>query len=104
MISNQQEGYEMRKEKIFEVVEKYRKLLQSNGITSADRCANENFSNFDSITLSHCYWMIERIKYFLSKDNLEKANRWLGFVQGCLWCTKIRTIQDMRDDNREVTE
>ena len=91
----------MRKEKILEVAEKYRLLLQDHGITSATRCPNVQFSNFDSITLSHCYWMIQRINYFLGKDKIEKANRWLGFVQGCLWCTKIRTIQEMRNDNRE---
>ncbi len=31
--------------------------------------------------------------------DLEKAMRWLGFVQGVLWSTGVRTIDQMRKDN-----
>jgi hypothetical protein len=30
---------------------------------------------------------------------MEKAMRWLGFIQGVLWSTGVRTIDQMREDN-----
>jgi len=33
-------------------------------------------------------------------DEEGKAMRWLCFVQGVLWMTGRRTIDQMRDDNR----
>ena len=32
-------------------------------------------------------------------ENKEKANRWLGFIQGVLWAECIYTIDEMRDHN-----
>ena len=30
----------------------------------------------------------------------EKFNRWLGFMQGILWCNGDFTLNEMRDHNR----
>jgi len=47
--------------------------------------------------LAHAKWMCEEIALM---DNPGKAMRWLCFVQGVLWMTGRRTIDEMRDDNR----
>jgi len=47
--------------------------------------------------LAHASWMCEEIA---SMDDLGKAMRWLCFVQGVLWMTGRRSINDMRNDNR----
>lgn len=57
--------------------------------------------------LAHALWMCGRIEGMLTQEvvldaDVEKANRWLGFVQGVLWCEGILTIQEMRDHNREI--
>lgn len=33
-----------------------------------------------------------------------KYNRWLGFIQGGLYTLGLRTIEEMKADNRESTE
>lgn len=35
-------------------------------------------------------------------EDPDKFNRWLGFVQGFLWALDLRTIDDMRDDIRNL--
>ena len=46
----------------------------------------------------HLLWMCGEIEGFLSQD-LDKAMRWLGFVQGALWVMGLRGIDAMRRDN-----
>lgn len=47
--------------------------------------------------LAHAKWMCVKIH---DMDDEGKAMRWLCFVQGVLWMTGRRTIDQMRDDNR----
>lgn len=55
--------------------------------------------NPDATTLKgrvvHLLWMLENMP-----DDAYKYNRWLGFIQGCLATLGLRTIQQMREDNR----
>lgn len=54
--------------------------------------------------LGHVRWMCQQIPAFLKEGRVEKANRWLGFVQGVLWAIGHKSIDSMRDDNvAEVT-
>jgi len=48
---------------------------------------------------AHALWMCERIKGMAHQD-IEKACRWLGFIQGILWTRGIYTIDEMRGHNR----
>jgi len=71
--------------------------------------------------LCHVRWMCQEIPKFLpdpycacgapscdschpppreTPADLEKAMRWLGFIQGVLWSTGTRSIDEMREDNR----
>ena len=34
--------------------------------------------------------------------HMGKVNRWLGFVQGVLWSEHMRTVNQMREDNRPI--
>ena len=47
----------------------------------------------------HLAWMLEEI-INMPDDKFEKANRWLGFVQGGMWSLGLRSVDEMRDDNR----
>lgn len=49
-------------------------------------------------SLMHARWMCQQAQTF---TDTEKAVRWLGFVQGILWCEGLRTIDAIREDNRK---
>lgn len=49
--------------------------------------------------LAHAMWMCEQSLEFLKDEqpkNVEKAMRWLGFVQGMLFFAEMYTIDDLR--------
>ena len=53
----------------------------------------------------HIAWMCLQILEFCQPPfRLGKADRWLGFVQGVLWFMGDKTIDEMRDDNRDTPE
>ena len=52
--------------------------------------------------LEHTRWMCRQIADdFVANDKIEKANRWLGFIQGVLWIEGIFTIAQLREHSRE---
>lgn len=53
---------------------------------------------------NHVLWMIDEIDRMVDAGRLEKAFRWLGFVQGWLWATERRTIDVLRRDNMPAGE
>ena len=52
------------------------------------------------MTARHVAWMCDKAWELVQGGETEKAMRWLGFIQGYLWCENIRSINKMRDDNR----
>jgi hypothetical protein len=54
--------------------------------------------------LNHLAWMVEETYNIVNTGKLEKAFRWLGFIQGGLWCHGIRSIDQMREDNKPAEE
>ena len=50
----------------------------------------------------HLLWMMDELNTMLvdTSVDMEKCNRWLGFIQGTLWSYGIYSIDDMREDNR----
>lgn len=53
----------------------------------------------NGVVNQHTHWMCEEAQSF---DDGEKAQRWLGFIQGVLWTRGICTIDELRDDVRGV--
>lgn len=51
-------------------------------------------------TYKHLLYMLWKIPHFIEEGRKEKANRWLGFVQGVLWAKDIYTIEEMKEHNR----
>lgn len=62
----------------------------------------------DSVT--HYFSVIKRIKkvhemskqisVFIEEGRIQKAMRWLGFIQGTLWCSGIFSIDELRNHSR----
>jgi hypothetical protein len=63
-----------------------------------------NDATTPSQMLQHARWMCQRACSFVDDGRLEKANRWLGFIQGVLWVCGVATIDEMRDLNRTEVE
>mgnify|MGYP003395309543 FL=1 len=76
----------MTKEKVQEVAIYYEEYLHNHGR--------------QGIIENHCKYILEQILTFIKQNNTEKAMRWLGFVQGCLWTCHYFTIDELRGHNR----
>lgn len=88
----------MKRNELLKLCEEYDKLLEKDGFS--------NVTEHDEYgSLNHCRWMLNEIPNFLPEDpwkqNLEKANRWLGFVQGILWThgyCDLKLKESVRDE------
>lgn len=48
--------------------------------------------------LGHLLWMCEEARTFLP-EKVDKAMRWLGFIQGALWVLEVSTIEESKRAN-----
>lgn len=78
----------MTYEKMIRVIHKYQKDLSIH---------EEDLHS--ASYLCHVKWMLKEMLPFVP-GQWEKANRWLGFVQGVLWCEGVYTIEEMKNHNK----
>ena len=45
----------------------------------------------------HLAWMCSESIKFVQEGHIEKAHRWLGFIQGVLWKEEAFTLNDLRE-------
>lgn len=83
----------MTNEQIKEVCKKYDKALFDLGVEVERESENPG-------SLKHLRWMCGEIIYFADSNRIEKAHRWLGFLQGAFWVKEIFNIEQLKDDNR----
>ena len=84
----------MTTDQMKEVLEFYRaKLFQMSAPQRESEGGNR---------LQHVCWMCHMAEHHLEEGKIEKANRWLGFIQGVLWCEGFFTIDEMRAHNSPV--
>lgn len=50
--------------------------------------------------LSHVWWCVRQCREFVEAYRLEKAFRWLGFIQGALWYHGMYSIEELANHNR----
>jgi len=94
----------MTPEQVVKVIQSYRKELEDYPPVRDE----ENYLYRDeflgyrkpySKALSHASWMCLQVEGFVADGRIEKAMRWLGFIQAILWMCHRRTIEKMREDN-----
>lgn len=44
--------------------------------------------------------MVPRLRALLDEGRIEKAMRWLGFMQGALWSIDIFSLDELKDHSR----
>lgn len=82
----------MTDEKVLEVVDGYREILLKRG--------NVRVRNFEVPNENHLLWMCDQFRDFLREGRREKAMRWLGFIQGAFWVLGLRSVEEMKNDNK----
>lgn len=87
----------MTPEKILEVVNAYSDMLHEAGITPA--MANLEDVCHPGEVAPHVLWMCEQVRCLVADGRIEKAFRWLGFMQGALWSAGYTTIGNARRAN-----
>ena len=88
----------MTADKIREVVRIYRQMFGEFNVHPHKH--HHNGTPLPADALSHCHAMLDEIDQFALEGRIEKAFRWLGFVQGCLWTIGVYTVADMKEHNR----
>lgn len=83
----------MELKQIQEIAQRYKEFLPSAEATSDERILPRYLENF-----RHCAWMCDKI--ISGELDCDKAMRWLCFVQGCLWSLGVKSIAQMKEDNR----
>jgi hypothetical protein len=51
--------------------------------------------------IAHLLFCLEKIRDFIAEERLEKAMRWLSFVQGCAWMLGVLSIHHSQEQNRK---
>lgn len=94
----------MTKERLQAVLLLYADKLASDGYEAVKAPHSEMapFHESDSMRqwLRHAAWMCRETMTFTEENEIEKAMRWLGFIQGVFAVYGYRSIDEMRDDNR----
>ncbi len=85
--------------KIKEVVEMYQLKLVELGVESTD-FDHATLSPSSEAALNHCLGMLPKMIDFVDEGRIEKAFRWLGFIQGVLWDRGIYTLDALMNHNR----
>ena len=88
----------MTKEKITEVLTLYESELAKRGVDDPTRITDHGVLTRIAME-RHLAWMCGEARKFVEADRIEKAMRWLGFVQGAMWTMGLRSIEEMRLDN-----
>ncbi len=89
----------MTPQKVLEVIEIYRKRLEGLGMEKVD-FPHEHLLHSLEIGLCHCHGMLDKIAGFVKEGRMEKAFRWLGFVQGVFWSSRHYSLEDLKNHNR----
>lgn len=79
----------------------YRDILKEKGVEAKD---HTKINNGDTTSLEHLLWMCEHCIPQIRDDGMGfavgKYSRWLGYVQGCLICKGVTTVEAERNRTR----
>jgi len=85
--------------KILEVIKRYRNYFKEQGIVAID-FPHDKKPETQEEKLGHCYGMLPKMEVFIQEGRMDKAFRWLGFIQGCLWSEDQYALEDLMDHSR----
>lgn len=86
----------MPEEQFVGVLQSYIAFLESRGRSSV----RNNAASSEGSQEDHLLWMCHEATAFMKAGYREKAMRWLGFIQGAFWAHGLRSVDEMKEDNR----
>ncbi|HPL01420.1 MAG TPA: hypothetical protein PLE96_00535 [bacterium] len=89
----------MTGDQIVAATDKYDRELEKEEIPIAEH-PHDIVCMMRRAALAHLRTMFPKMVQFVSEDKIEKAMRWLGFVQGVLWVCGVYTLEQLKADNR----
>jgi hypothetical protein len=96
----------MTKSQLEQVLKRYLDVIMEEANVTPERLPDHHFDDRGNeipwiVAAKHIAWMCNRALLMTqNEDDIEKVMRWLGFIQGYLWCQGMKSINEMRDDNR----
>lgn len=89
----------MTKDKIKKALANYQIFLEGRGV---EPIRHEELYHpiTENDKLSHCLYMAIEAQKFIEEDRVDKAMRWLCFVQGVLWSEQFITISELKKHNQ----
>lgn len=84
---------------ILDAVRKYDNELAAKGVEARRSDVSQPIGADHETALAHVAWCCGQVQGFVAEGRLDKANRWLGFIQGALWVLNHNTIDSFRADN-----
>ena len=92
----------MTSEKILEVIGIYRSYFVSHKIGKIDYPQDKKFLDCGEgkLGLAHCHGMLDKMASFVNEKRIDKAFRWLGFIQGVLWVKGVYSLNILKNHSR----
>lgn len=84
--------------KLLDTAMHYHRILGDKGY---DAIQFEDAGEHKQAQLQHCRWMCSQIPIFLVDGKVNKANRWIGYVQGIFLTYNVFTLEEMKEHNRD---
>lgn len=91
----------MSGEKLLEMLGVYERMFREHGIDRKD-VSHGLRSPSSADQLEHAHGMIRQMKTFVTEGQIDKAFRWLGFLQAILWVNGFFTLDELRSHNRSA--
>ena len=95
----------MTKEKLKSIFQRYQEHLRATTTISAyqmnvgqTQVLRNRISHL--VEVSHLLWMCQEAQKFVDEGRVEKAMRWLGFLQGVFWAKTEFTLDELKNHSR----
>lgn len=101
----------MESRHVLDVVRRYRAIFERYDVPKREWPDYAACPQSEDDVLAHCHWMLDGIERMvreaferrahceIAQERLDRAFRWLGFVQCALWTSGHRTVAEMMEDN-----
>jgi len=90
----------MTADKILEAVAIYKRYFEVNGFEKRTNLDHSCIEYSRASMMEHCHGMLDEMEKMVAEENMEKAFRWLGFIQGVLWSKSAYSLAELKSHNR----
>lgn len=89
----------MTPEKVLDVIEIYQRKFDEMSVKRISYSHDDTLEDPDQ-AIEHCHGMLATVVRLIGTGQAIEAERWLGFVQGCLWQSGVYTLEELNNHNQ----